>query len=206
VDYFLLENNNMAGHWLNKPDLNFNLKVMVITAETEVLDKSNKMSALKKESVKGFLSKVKDPAFRKKVVITLRVSVFSFELQTPTKDYKLMSVPLNKDQQKYSKFIKVPEVTKLICEYLVEILLKHLQWCKMVRPDSGYKVFINTETQNYAVKEDHLIIYDDFQSLKEKVGCSPVFATEYIKMCNIIFIYVKPQMQIRPSCVSRAPE
>jgi len=68
------------------------------------------MSALKKESMKGFLSKVKDPAFQKKVVITLRVSIFSFELQTPTKDNKLMSVPINKDQKKYPRFIKVPEV------------------------------------------------------------------------------------------------
>jgi hypothetical protein len=41
--------------------------------------------------------------------------------------------------------------------------------CKMVRPGSGYKIFNNSETQNYAIKDDHLIVYDDFQSLKEKV-------------------------------------
>jgi hypothetical protein len=69
------------------------------------------MFALKKESVKNFISKVKDPAFRKKLVFTLRVNIFSFELQTPTKDYKLMSVPHNKDPKKYPKFMKVPEVT-----------------------------------------------------------------------------------------------
>jgi hypothetical protein len=68
------------------------------------------MSVLKKDMVKGFLSKVKDPVFRKKIVITLRVSVFSFELQTPSKDYKIMSVPHKKDQKKYPKFMKVPEV------------------------------------------------------------------------------------------------
>jgi hypothetical protein len=38
-----------------------------------------------------------------------------------------------------------------------------------VRPGSGYKVVTSNGTQNYAVKEDHLIFYDDVRSLKEKV-------------------------------------
>jgi hypothetical protein len=44
------------------------------------------------------------------------------------------------------------------------------QWCKLVRSGSGYKVFVNAETQNYAVKEDHIVVYDNVQSLKEKVN------------------------------------
>jgi hypothetical protein len=44
------------------------------------------------------------------------------------------------------------------------------QYCTLVRPESGYTVFINAETQNYAVKEDHIIVYDGLQSLKEKVN------------------------------------
>jgi hypothetical protein len=43
------------------------------------------------------------------------------------------------------------------------------QWCKLVRPGSGYNVFISTETQNYAVKEDHIIVFNNVQSLKSKV-------------------------------------
>jgi len=45
-----------------------------------------------------------------------------------------------------------------------------MQFCKLVKTDSGYKIFNNSETQNYAVKEDHIIVYDDYQSLKEKVN------------------------------------
>jgi hypothetical protein len=61
--------------------------------------------------MKTFISKVKEPAFRKKIVITLRVSILSFELQTPSKDNKLTSVAHNKDPKKYPKFLKVAEVT-----------------------------------------------------------------------------------------------
>jgi len=68
-------------------------------------------SAVKREIIKGFISKVNEPAFRKKVVITFRVSILSFELQTPSKDYKLMSVAHNKDPKKYPKFLKISEVS-----------------------------------------------------------------------------------------------
>jgi hypothetical protein len=67
--------------------------------------------AVQREIIKGFISKVKEPAFRKKVVITFRVSILSFELQTPSKDFKLMSVAHNKDPKKYPKFLKISEVT-----------------------------------------------------------------------------------------------
>jgi hypothetical protein len=43
------------------------------------------------------------------------------------------------------------------------------QWCELIRPDSGYKVFNSTETQNYAVKEDHIFVFDNILSLREKV-------------------------------------
>jgi hypothetical protein len=43
------------------------------------------------------------------------------------------------------------------------------QWCKLVRPGSGFKVVPSKDTQNYAVKGDHLFVYDDVISLKEKV-------------------------------------
>jgi len=35
VDYFLFETNNLAGHWLNKPDLNFNLKMIVYVTKVK---------------------------------------------------------------------------------------------------------------------------------------------------------------------------
>jgi hypothetical protein len=58
----------------------------------------------------------------------------------------------------------------------------------MVRPGSGYAIFNNSETQNYAVKEDHLIVYDDFQSLKEKVkGTFKYYFKEYT-VKNITFL------------------
>jgi hypothetical protein len=38
-----------------------------------------------------------------------------------------------------------------------------------VRPGSGFKVVPSNDTQNYAVKEDHLFVFDDVTSLKEKV-------------------------------------
>ena len=44
-----------------------------------------------------------------------------------------------------------------------------MQRCKLVRPESGYKVFNSTETQNYAVKNDHVFVFDNVQSISEKV-------------------------------------
>jgi hypothetical protein len=43
-----------------------------------------------------------------------------------------------------------------------------------VKPGNGYKVVPSNDTQNYAVKGDHLFVYDDVTSLKEKVllGCA----------------------------------
>jgi hypothetical protein len=57
-----------------------------------------------------------------------------------------------------------------MAEFLTFRYTLKMQWCKLVRPGSGYKVFFNTETQNYAVKENHLFVFDDVQSLKEKVS------------------------------------
>jgi hypothetical protein len=61
--------------------------------------------------VKVFISKVKDPGFRKKLVINLRVKANSFELKTPTEDYKISSIEHNQDPKKFTKFLKVNEVS-----------------------------------------------------------------------------------------------
>ena len=99
-------------NWLTKPDLNFNLKFVVCHGSNLFKkNQNNAISALKRDTVKGFMGKVKEPAFRKKVVINFRVSILSFELQTPFKDFKLMSVSFNKPPKKYPKYMKVPEVT-----------------------------------------------------------------------------------------------
>jgi hypothetical protein len=37
INYFILETNNMAGHWDGRPDFDFNLKSMV----TEIIAVSN---------------------------------------------------------------------------------------------------------------------------------------------------------------------
>jgi len=39
----------------------------------------------------------------------------------------------------------------------------------LVKEGGGYKVVRNPETQNYAVKDGHVIIYDDEDSIKAKV-------------------------------------
>jgi len=68
-----------------------------------------------------------------------------------------------------------------------------MQWCKLVRPDSGYKVFIHTETQNYAIKEDHIIVFENVQSLKEKVECTLSKIIEILKKNGIkkAFIFLE---------------
>jgi hypothetical protein len=120
--------------------------------------------------VKNLISKVKDPDFHNKLVVTFGSNILSYHLKTPTKDNKLSSVEHFPDTKKYPYFMMLPEVASYIYN-VVEIIysMQHSQWCKLVRPDSGYKVFIDTQTQNYAIKEDHIIVFDDVQSLTAKV-------------------------------------
>jgi hypothetical protein len=62
--------------------------------------------------------------------------------------------------------LMLPEVAYHIGNVVEEIyFMQHSQKCNLVRPDSGYTVFIDTQTQNYAVKKDHIIVFDDVQSL-----------------------------------------
>jgi hypothetical protein len=56
------------------------------------------------------VSKVKDPGFRSKLVITTKLMALSYELKRPTTDNKLSSVEQNKEGKKYAKFLKLPEV------------------------------------------------------------------------------------------------
>jgi hypothetical protein len=120
--------------------------------------------------VKTLISKVKDPDFHNKLVVTFAANILSYHLKTPTKDFKLSSVVHFPESKKYSNHLMLPEVASNI-DNVVEVIFSthHSQWCKLVRPDSGYKVFIDTQTQNYAVKEDHIIVFDDVQSLTAKV-------------------------------------
>jgi hypothetical protein len=120
--------------------------------------------------LKNFISKVKDPGFSNKLVVTFEFSILSYELKTPTKDNKLTSVEHIKEGENYANYILFPEVAYYLVIYASNILhLTNAQWCKLVRPGSGYNVFINSDTQNYAIKEDHIIVFDNVQSLKSKV-------------------------------------
>jgi hypothetical protein len=58
-----------------------------------------------------FIGRVNDKDFRNKVVITIRLNAVSYELTTPTKDKKLLSIKhIKKDQKKYKPFLKPSEV------------------------------------------------------------------------------------------------
>lgn len=59
------------------------------------------MATFKKDKVKLFAGKVKNPGFSKKIVITLDPSVISFVLRSPTTDYKLFSIDQDPDSKKY---------------------------------------------------------------------------------------------------------
>jgi hypothetical protein len=61
--------------------------------------------------VKTLIGNVKDPGFRKKLVVSFRLDVISFELKSPTKDNKINSVAHIKEPKKYSQFLKMNEVT-----------------------------------------------------------------------------------------------
>jgi len=66
----------------------------------------------KKERVNSLMSKVKDPGFRHKLVITFNIDANSFELITPMKNNLISSVQHNKEPTKYSTWLKLSEVSK----------------------------------------------------------------------------------------------
>jgi hypothetical protein len=59
-----------------------------------------------------FIGRVNDKDFRNKVVITIRLNAVSYELTTPTKDKKILSIKhiKQKAQKKYKPFLKPSEV------------------------------------------------------------------------------------------------
>jgi hypothetical protein len=53
---------------------------------------------------------VKEPSFQKKIVVTFIIRITSYELETPTTDYKLSSIKQKKEGKKYSDFLNLSEV------------------------------------------------------------------------------------------------
>lgn len=73
------------------------------------------MTTFKKDKVKLFAGKVKNPGFLKKSVITLDPNVLSYVLRSPTTDYKLFSVEQDPDSKKYGERTwTLPQVIELI--------------------------------------------------------------------------------------------
>ena len=60
--------------------------------------------------MKGLFGEVKEPSFQKKIVVTFIIRVTSYELETPTADYKLSSIKQKKEGKKYSDFLNLSEV------------------------------------------------------------------------------------------------
>jgi hypothetical protein len=75
--------------------------------------------------VNNFVRKVKDPGFKNKLVVNFDLNIISFELKTPTKDYKLSSVEHRAEGKKYAQALLLPEVTFRLVMCMVEILMFH---------------------------------------------------------------------------------
>jgi len=71
--------------------------------------------------LKNFISKVKDPGFSSKLVVTFELSILSYELKTPTKDNKLTSVEHIKEGEKYANYLLFTEVAYYLVIYASNI-------------------------------------------------------------------------------------
>ncbi|CAB3370952.1 Hypothetical predicted protein [Cloeon dipterum] len=88
-------------------------------------------------------------------------------------DEFLRKIILNTDPYYYSYELTNPKEGKIGTEYVktskeIKERIGMSEWCKLIK-DPTYKLVKNIDTQNYAVRQKHLFIFDDYQSLRAKI-------------------------------------